>query len=122
MVEYIQREIKPAPESMVTAGQINFGTFNTQFKKVNPLEARNPLGMWLPRPLLNMRLKEWQAFQLGNSRWFMLVVLYSAKISGLAQFIAYDREKGKKYILENLTWDKVVLDVEYIYKGCIHDV
>ncbi len=102
MAEYIQREIKPAPESLVTAGQINFGTFSTQFKKVNPLEARNPLGMWLTRPLLNMRLKEWQAFQLGNSRWFMLVVLYSAKISGLAQFIAYDREKGKKYIFEKV--------------------
>lgn len=28
-------------------------------------------------------------------------------------------ERGKKYIMENLTWDKVVRRVEEVYEECI---
>jgi glycosyltransferase involved in cell wall biosynthesis len=31
-------------------------------------------------------------------------------------------ESGKKYIEENLTWDKVVKRVEEVYEDCIHHV
>ena len=102
MGEYVARAIRPAPQKLVSGGRFEFGTFNSQFGQVNPLEADRPLGAWLPRPLLAGRLKEWQAFQFGNSRWFMLAVLYNAKISALAQFIAYDRESGQKYVFEKI--------------------
>src|SRR4030042_5270287 len=102
MAEIRQRELLQVPESLVTGGKFNFGTFNGQFQRVNPLDAERPLGIWLPRPLLNFRLKEWQAFQLGNSRWFMLAVLYNAKVSALTQFIIYDKERKKKYIFEKM--------------------
>jgi hypothetical protein len=102
MAGYLQRELRTAPDDLVTKGKFNFGTFRGQFKRVNPLEAERPLGMWLPKPLLDFRLKEWQAFQLGNSRWFMLAVMYNAKVSGLAQFIAYDKQRNKKYVFEKI--------------------
>ena len=102
MAGYVQRELRPAPDNLVSNGEFAFGTFNTQFKKVNPLDARKPLGTWLPKPILDFRLKEWQAFQLGNSRWFMLAVLYIAKVTALAQFIIYDKERNKKYLFEKL--------------------
>ena len=102
MAEYVERGIRPAPESLVTGGKFEFGTFNSQFKQVNPLDAHRPLGAWLPRPLLAARLKEWQAFQFGNNRWFMLAVLYNAKVSALAQFVIYDKEKETKYLFERL--------------------
>jgi len=102
MAEYVERAIRPAPESLVNGGKFEFGTFSSQFKQVNPLDAVRPLGAWLPRPLLAGRLKEWQAFQLGNQRWFMLAVLYNAKVSALAQFIVYDRERAKKYVFEKI--------------------
>lgn len=102
MAEYVQRELFPPPENLVTDGKFNFGTFSNQFRKVNPLEADKPLGIWAPGPLLSFRLKEWQAFQLGNSRWFMLAVLYNAKVSALVQFIAYDKEHKKKYFFEKV--------------------
>jgi hypothetical protein len=102
MAEYRQRELRTAPDNLVTNGKFTFGTFSSQFKRVNPLEAGNPLGMWLPKPFLDFRLKEWQAFQLGNSRWFMLAVLYNAKVSALAQFIVYDKERNKKYLFEKI--------------------
>jgi hypothetical protein len=102
MAEYRQRELRPAPDSLVTNGKFAFGTFTTQFKNVNPLSADRPLGTWLPKPMLDFRLKEWQAFQLGNSRWFMLAVLYNAKASALAQFVVYDKERNKKYLFEKV--------------------
>ncbi len=102
MGEVAGRELKPAPDSLVESGKFNFGTFSSQFRKVNPLDADNPLGMWLPKPLLSFRLKEWQAFQLGNKRWFILAVLYNAKFSALAQFIAYDKETKKKYVFDRM--------------------
>ena len=107
MAAYVERIIRPAPESLVTGGKFEFGTFSSQFKQVNPLDANRPLGAWLPRPLLAGRLKEWQAFQLGNSRWFMLAVLYNAKVSALAQFVIYDKERSKKYLFEKIlpSWE-----------------
>jgi len=106
MAEYRQRELRAAPDNLVTDGKFAFGTFSTQFKNVNPLKADKPLGIWLPESLLYFRLKEWQAFQLGNSRWFMLAVLYNAKLPALAQFIVYDKVRNKKYLFEKMmpTW------------------
>ncbi|MBM3149128.1 MAG: DUF2804 family protein, partial [Chloroflexi bacterium] len=87
---YKPRKIQPAPQSLVRVGKFSFGTFSSQFQRVNPLEAPRAFAFPLPRPFLSFRLKEWQAFQLGNQRYFMLVVLYNAKVSALAQFIVYD--------------------------------
>ena len=47
-----------------------------------------------------MRLKEWQAFQFGNSKWFFVVALFDAKFMALAQLKAYDREQRRKYVFE----------------------
>ncbi len=102
MEEYRQRELRTAADNLVTDGEFTFGTFSTQFKNINPLKADKPLGVWLPEPFLDFRLKEWQAFQFGNERWFMLAVLYNAKVSALAQFIVYDKERNKKYLFEKI--------------------
>jgi hypothetical protein len=117
MAEYRQRDYAPAPPELVTAGKFNFGTFSSQFRRVNPLDAHNPLGSCMPRPLLDYRLKEWQAFQLGNSRWFMLAVLYNAKFSALAQFIAYDKESRKKYVFERMLPSWAVRVPDSLWEG-----
>jgi len=102
MAEYRPREMRAAPDNLVSDGKFVFGTFSSQFKKVNPLDAVNVFGAWLPKPMLDLRLKEWQAFQLGNRRWFMLAVLYNAKVTALAQFVVYDKEQNKKYLFEKI--------------------
>lgn len=123
MGEVVGRELKPVPDSLIEGGKFNFGTFNSQFKKVNPLDADNPLGMWLPKPMLSFRLKEWQAFQLGNKRWFMLAVLYNAKFSALAQFIAYDKETKKKYVFDKMLppWEIKVPGTLWDAQQCYRD-
>jgi hypothetical protein len=102
MAEAGGRELLPALECLVTGGKFNFGTFSDQFRNVNPLDAEKPLGIHLPKTLLKFRLKEWQAFQLGNDKWFLLAVLYNAKFSALAQFIAFNKETGQKYVFDRL--------------------
>ncbi|MBN1498333.1 MAG: DUF2804 domain-containing protein [Spirochaetes bacterium] len=89
------REIKPAPGSLVEKGRLNFGCFDRAIRVVNPLDAKRVFGFPLPRFIQNMRLKEWQAFQLGNDECFILAVIYNQKPACLVQFIFCDRKTGR---------------------------
>ena len=72
---------------LVNNGQFNWGTYAADVPNVNMLDAEKPWGFPVPRLAKNMRLKELQAFQLGNDRYFLLAVVYNAKIMGLSQFL-----------------------------------
>lgn len=93
------RKILPAAHSLVTDGKFNFGTFDGPFTLINPLDASRVFGFPVPRFLKYLRLKEWQAFQLGNADFFMLAVVYNQKGVCLIQFILYDKKgrEGMKY-------------------------
>lgn len=100
-MKHYSREIKPTPTSLVTDGYFNTGTFNRPFKILNPLDAEcYPVP--LPRMIRNFRLKEWQAYELGNDDYFIFAVLYKAKSLGLAQFFVYDRQKKNKLLYEKI--------------------
>ncbi|MBI9085590.1 MAG: DUF2804 domain-containing protein [Desulfobacterales bacterium] len=94
------REVLPAPKQLVSKGRFAFGTFNSAFEIVNPLDAHSPLGLPLPRWVKHLRLKEWQAVQMGNADWFMLAVVYNAKTVCLAQFVLVDRKNRQKILYE----------------------
>lgn len=95
------RTISPIPQALVSGGHFNNGTFNRPFTILNPLEA-DCFSFPLPRMIKNFRLNEWQAYQLGNDRFFIFAVLYKAKSFGLAQFFIYDREEKKKRLFEKI--------------------
>lgn len=100
------REVLETPEALVDgAGAMRFGTYGAPIPKVNLLDAR-PYALWTPRALRALRLKEWQAFQLGNRRWFVAVALFDAKLMALAQVKIYDRERRRKFVFERKlpTW------------------
>lgn len=99
MKEY-SREIFSAPHDLVTHGQIQFGCFDSFIKNLNFLDAKKPLGFPAPRYFKYLRLKEWQAMQLGNDDYFMLVALYNAKILAVNQFIFYDKKNKQLYKYE----------------------
>jgi len=94
------REILEPPESLVEGGRVRFGTFAAAIEDVNLIDAR-PWALPVPRPLRALRLKEWQAFQLGNPRYFIVVALFNAKLLALAQVKIYDREQRRKYLFEH---------------------
>jgi hypothetical protein len=93
------RQLLDAPARLVEAGRIHFGTCDRPIPDVNLIDAQ-PFAIPLPRPLRALRLKEWQAFQLGSARWFVAVALFDAKLMALAQVKVYDRERRIKHAFE----------------------
>eukprot|EP00124_Ichthyophonus_hoferi_P000817 Ihof_evm3s34 gene=Ihof_evmTU3s34 len=95
------REFIPTPERLVDeTGKVNFGTFKTPIPLVNPLDADVLDGYPIPQMLKTLRLKEWQAFQIANERFFIFVVLFNGKVLANAQVKIYDRVLKKKYVYE----------------------
>lgn len=90
------------PETAVTAGAFELGRFNAPFVRANMLDVAKPYHYPVPRFAKNLRLKEWQAFQFGDARWFFFSALYNAKIFSLAIFHAYDRQTKRRYGIERV--------------------
>lgn len=116
MIEYT-REILSNPLDLVTEGQINFGCFTDGIKHLNYLDAKRPLGFPAPRFFKYLRLKEWQAFQLGNKDYFLLIAVYNSKSIGINQLLLYDKTKKQFYKYERQVafWETHVAD--NIYDG-----
>ena len=93
------REALPPPVRLVDEGRAQFGTYAGPIAATNLIDAQ-PWALPAPRFVRSLRLKEWQAFQFGNARWFFAVALFDAKTMALAQFKIYDRERRQKYLFE----------------------
>ena len=99
MLTYFRQPTK-APDALVKKGRFSWGTFNGMVDTINPQEAKSPLGAPLPAFLKRFRLKEWQAFQFGNARFFCLSAIYNPKTMGLVQLVVIDRLKKRKYLFQ----------------------
>jgi len=97
------RRVINSKNSLVENGVYTWGTFNTAFKNVNPLDAHRPFGFPLPRFIKNFRLKEWQAFQAGNKDWFIFGAVYNAKITAVNILSVYHRKTGILHHYQKLT-------------------
>ena len=86
----------PAPRRLVKNGTYQLGTFNEGIQHVNLLDAKKPLGLSLPKQINNLRLREWQAFQIANDDHFFMVAIFDAKPMGLVHFVHYDIKANKK--------------------------
>lgn len=96
-----QRILSTSPEAVVNEqGQFNYGCYNTAFREVNLLDARRPYTIPLPKSAKNIQLREWQAFQLGNGEYFMMMAIYNAKKLALVQFIVYHIPSQQKFHYE----------------------
>lgn len=94
----MSRIFEPAPRRCVEHGVQLLGTYAAPLDDVNLIDAQ-----WsppLPKRLRGFRLKEWQAVQLINERWFAFVALFDAKLISLVQVKLYDRVERKKYVFE----------------------
>jgi Protein of unknown function (DUF2804) len=96
------RSFEPAPEAIVAGGAFAFGRYGTPFGRANMLDVHRPYHYPIPRTVKNWRLKEWQAYQFGDERWFFFATLYNAKVCSLALFVAYDRERKRKYQIRRI--------------------
>lgn len=96
----MNRTLESSPDFPVHEGKVLFGVFNKAFKTNNFLQAK-AFGI-VSKTINYMRLKEWQAFQMGNERYFVFIAIYNAKNLGVNQFFIYDKQEKKKYSYEKL--------------------
>ncbi|MFT4087855.1 MAG: DUF2804 family protein [Gordonia sp. (in: high G+C Gram-positive bacteria)] len=83
------------PAALVEDGHYRFGTYGAPIPTINPLDAgaRKRLD-GVRRANRNLRLKEWEAFQLGDDDWFVLGAVYNAKSIGLIQIIVVNKHEA----------------------------
>lgn len=96
------RSVSPAPHSLVENGRFCLGTYNSPFRKVNPLDAKLGSPFSVPRFVKNLRLKEWQHFALANQDFYLSLALFNAKVLGLAQICLYSRKTGSVHFHERM--------------------
>jgi hypothetical protein len=96
------RGFEPSPDAIVEDGEFALGRYGTPFKRINMLDVKRPFHYPVPRAFKNWRLKEWQAYQFGDERWFFVASLHNAKLCSMVLFLAYDRERKKKYLVRRL--------------------
>lgn len=80
-----------APAAIIEGGRHRFGTYDGPIATVNPHELGTNR---LTRALRTTRLKEWEAFQLGDDDWFVLGAVYDAKVMGLLQVVAVNKQQA----------------------------
>lgn len=94
-------------------GSYQLGRYTQAFERANMLDARMP---YVPRFLQKLRLREWQAFQITNDRFFAMIALYNAKKFGLVQFILYDIQKNEKLRYERQVLPSSLTLPDSLYK------
>ncbi|HTO00062.1 MAG TPA: DUF2804 family protein [Microthrixaceae bacterium] len=93
----VDRTREPSPEALVIDHKYQLGTYDRPIPTINPLDvvAESGFAGRAKRAARNFRLKEWEAFQLGNEDWFVLGAVYNAKSLGLLQVIAVHKQSGR---------------------------
>lgn len=89
------------PAALVENGEYQFGTYRGPIPVINPLDivSGSGPGAQVKRAIRNLRMKEWQAFQIGNEDWFILGAVYNAKALGLLRLVAVEKATQR-----SLTW------------------
>lgn len=117
------RVIQPTPKALVIGGRTQFGTFSSPFPLVNPTDADAFAGAPFSKRWQHLRLKEWQAFQIGSPRYFVNVALFNAKALALVQVKLFDRVTKTNVLYErkvapwSFTLPKNMLDSVAAYRS-----
>ncbi|MFC1474569.1 DUF2804 domain-containing protein [bacterium] len=91
----IKKEPKPAPESLVCGGRVNFGNFDAPPSKMNMLDAEIfGAGVLNPKWLKKLRLKQWQFYMVVHPECtFGFLVIDLAFVASSFIYV-FDRKTG----------------------------
>jgi hypothetical protein len=99
-------------------GRYQFGTYDGPIERINPLDVVTDAGVVgrLRRVARNARLKEWEAFQLGDDDVFVLGAVYDTKSISLLQVLVVD-----KHAATIRRWEqKVPTSMVHVARGLDH--
>jgi len=97
------REIQIPRISPVENGRPLQGTWMRAFEDVDLLDIRKPYPFPLPRWIKNMRIKEWESFNIQDDRFSLKARISNFKYYRTASVSMYNRETG-----ERLEFSKVI--------------
>lgn len=106
------------PAELVSGGHYQFGTYDGPIARINPLDVVTATGARgrLQRAVRNARLKEWEAFQLGDDAVFVLGAIYDTKSISLLQVLVVD-----KHAATIRRWEKrVPTSMVHVARGLNH--
>lgn len=95
-----RRSVGPAPAKAVEGDVIHFGTYNTPFEDANLIDAPRPFKTAVTPQEKYRRLHQWQAFQIGDGRFFVMASI--SPPAGQAKVMLYDTLENKEYGKRNL--------------------
>lgn len=93
--QYPIRDITSAPARLVENQQYQLGCFDSPIREANLLDIPSAIP-FVPRWLKNLHLREWQAFQIKNGDYFVMIAVYNAKKMALVHFIVYNFKTKEK--------------------------
>jgi hypothetical protein len=96
------REFAQPRSILIQEGKPVAGTWKEAFRSVNFMDVRHPYRHHLPRGFIHYRLKEWQSFQVQDSRYFFKSIVLNAKLFSILQMLFYDRESKEKIKLRRV--------------------
>jgi len=100
---------EPSPPALVQDGRYSFGTYDRPIARINMLDVAGRTGLAgrAERAVRHLKMKEWEAFQLGNDEWFVLGAVYNAKFVALLQVLAVHKESGVIH-----RWEKKIVPTQ----------
>lgn len=91
------RQISDIPEKLIEKGKAHFGTFNSIPKRIDIKGLRAPYaGLPIPTFLSKLRIKSRLIFFFKTDKYIGLTEFFDFKIIGIAQFVFWNKESGKK--------------------------
>ena len=90
------RDISVPRPSPLENGIPVIGTWNRPFAEVELLDVVRPYALPLPKSLRDYRIKEWQAFQIQDERYYVTAALINVKYYRIAQVTLWDKETKEK--------------------------
>lgn len=91
----------PTPDTIVENGKAHFGTFDSPFKTLNLIDCEKPCCIKLPRFIKQMRLTEWEAFEVNMDEGSLVSAVYNMGPVGFSIFVWYDKAEKKIYTWRN---------------------
>ncbi len=102
---------------LILNGEFNTGKYTFPLVDIDFMKSYKPFGIFSSKAIKNFKLKEWQAFQVGNEKFFILIAIYNAKTMGIVRFILFDKETGEKLFYEKKVFPKSLKIPHSILEG-----
>ena len=112
-----ERCLKESPNSLISNGIANFGSFRSPIKNLNLLEVRNQ-SKWLLDCFNSLRLTEWEACEINFDTGAIVLAVYkNMRLNGMGILIYFDKLQNKIYSYRRLGLSSMAKVAKSLYNS-----